>query len=265
MEDEMNRIVRIGRSDGRGECTIGGPTRIIAPIMGRTPQALADGIAALDAHPVDLVEWRIDPLISRLDDPATAATAIEAAWEQAVSQAPVPVLATIRTGDEGGETDVEDGDYARLVTLLARFADAVDVEIARTGAHALIAQSHEAGAAVVASSHDFDQTPTDDALAALYADMAKAGADVLKVACRVATAEEAVRVLGAQIAAHRAHHRPIIGIGMGDAGALTRIGGSAVFSAATFATVGASSAPGQFTVEETRRVLDLVERAPRID
>lgn len=160
---------------------------------------------------------------------------------------------------------MEDGDYVRLVALLARFADAVDVEIARTGARALIAQSHEAGAAVVASSHDFEQTPTDDALGALYTGMADAGADVLKVACRVTTAEEAVRVLSAQIAAHRAHHRPVIGIGMGDAGALTRIGGSVLFSAATFATIGASSAPGQFTVEETRTILDLVERRLRGD
>ena len=105
----MNRIVRIGRSDRRGECTLDGPTRIIAPITGRTPQALADEIAALDAHPLDahpldLVEWRIDPLLGALEDLATAATAIESAWEQAVSQSPVPVLATIRTSAEGGES-----------------------------------------------------------------------------------------------------------------------------------------------------------------
>lgn len=261
----MNRIVRIGRSGWRGECTLGGPTRIIAPIMGRTPQALADEIAALDAHPLDLVEWRIDPLLGALEDLATAATAIESAWEQAVSQSPVPVLATIRTSAEGGNADVEDGDYVRLVALLARFADAVDVEIARTGARALILRAHEAGAAVVASFHDFNETPPDDALGALYTDMADAGADVLKVACRVTTAEEAVQVLSAQIAAHRAHHRPVIGIGMGDAGTLTRIGGSVLFSAATFATIGASSAPGQFTVEETRTILDLVERGLRGD
>lgn len=252
--------VLIGRdSSPRPAITLGGPTRIITPLMGTTPGLLSAEIEAVSAQAVDLVEWRVDSLLAELKPASDRRAAIEEAWEAAVSKAPLPVLATIRTTAEGGATELSAEEYVELVALLAGLADAVDVEIARTGAHALILRAHEAGAAVVASFHDFNETPPDDTLAALYAQMAEAGADILKVACRVNTSEDALRVLAAQIGAHREHRRPIIGIGMGEAGAITRIAGSPLFSAATFASLGASSAPGQFTVEETRRGLDLVE------
>ena len=48
---------------------------------------------------------------------------------------------------------------------------------------------------------------------------------------------------------------------MGEHGAPTRLVGSALGSAATFATLPGweGSAPGQFTVEQVRAVLDIVE------
>lgn len=258
--------VLIGRgSSPRPAVVLGGPTRIITPLMGTTPALLSAEIEALATQAVDLVEWRVDPLLAALEPASDRRAAIEEAWEEAVSQAPLPVLATIRTTVEGGAAELSASEYAELVALLAGLADAVDVEIARAGAHSLIIRAHEAGAAVIASFHDFNETPPDDTLAALYAQMAESGADVLKVACRVTTPEDALRVLAAQIGAHREHRRPIIGIGMGEAGAITRIAGAPLFSAATFASVGVSSAPGQFTVEETRKGLDLAEKGRKVE
>ena len=73
--------------------------------------------------------------------------------------------------------------------------------------------------------------------------------------------DKAARVLGAQAWAREAYDRPVIGISMGQHGVPTRLVGSALGSAATFATLpGAEgSAPGQFTVEQVRAVLDIVE------
>ena len=258
--------VRIGRgSSPRPAVVLGGPSRIITPLMGTTPALLSAEIEAVASQAADLVEWRVDPLLAALEPASNRRAAIEEAWEEAVSQAPLPVLATIRTTAEGGAAELSANEYTELVALLAGLADAVDVEIARAESCALILRAHQAGAAVIASFHDFNETPSDDTLAALYAQMAEAGADVLKVACRVTTPEDALRVLAAQISAHREHRRPIIGIGMGEAGAITRIAGAPLFSAATFASVAASSAPGQFTVEETRRGLDLVEKGRTVE
>ena len=88
-----------------------------------------------------------------------------------------------------------------------------------------------------------------------------AGADVLKFACMAHSATDAARVLGAQAWAREAYDRPVIGISMGGHGAPTRLVGSALGSAATFATLPGveGSAPGQFTVEQARAVLDIVE------
>ena len=74
-------------------------------------------------------------------------------------------------------------------------------------------------------------------------------------------ATDAARVLAAQAWAREAYDRPVIGISMGEHGAPTRLVGSALGSAATFATLPGwdGSAPGQFTVEQVRTVLDIVE------
>lgn len=260
------RFVRIGREaaerapGGRGIVVIGGPTRIIAPITGTEPDALVGEIAALPGHPVDLVEWRVDPLLAALAPGADAAAEIERAWEGAVSRSPLPILATIRTSAEGGRAEMEAGEYAELVAKLAGLADAVDIEIEREGAAGLVADAHARGSVVVASRHDFTATPPDSRLLSVLARMDAAGADVLKIACHVNSAEDTARLLTLQVRARAEFAKPLIIIGMGETGVLTRFAGAEMGSAATFATVGAASAPGQFTVEETRTVLDLVER-----
>lgn len=260
------RVVQIGRDGAagapgeRGAVVLGGPTRIIAPIMGSEPEKLGEEIAALPGHPVDLVEWRVDPLLAALAPGADAAAEIERAWEGALSRSPLPVLATIRTAEEGGPVALNVGEYAELVAKLAGLADAVDIEIEKEGAEALVAGAHARGAVVVASRHDFSATPTTEAILGVLARMDAAGADVLKIACRVNSAEDTARLLTLQARARAEFAKPLIVIGMGAHGALTRFAGAAMGSAATFATVGAASAPGQFTAEETRMVLDFVER-----
>lgn len=259
------RIVRIGLAGTpRGAVELGGPTRIIAPILGADREAL-DAEMRLLAGPggasVDLVEWRVDPLLAALVPGADAAAEIARAWEQAVCQSPLPVLATIRTSAEGGEAALEATEYSALVQVLSHLADAVDVEIDRPGAPELIAGARAAGAIVVASHHDFSATPPSEAILGVLSRMDAAGADVLKIACRARGAQDALRLLDAQLRARADFGSPVIAIGMGGAGALTRIAGSRFGSAATFASLGASSAPGQLSVEETRGVLDLLERA----
>lgn len=276
--------VTIGRADApRGAVDLGGRTRIIAPIAGATPDALAAEIAALPGHPVDLVEWRVDPLLAALplrpgsasideagtarsdgaprgDFRATALAAIEAVWTGVVSACPLPVLATIRTSAEGGEAALDSGDYAELVARLAGLADAVDVEIGREGSEEIIAAARERGAVVVSSAHDFAATPASDVLLSTLEAMDAAGAEVLKIACWANDAADTARVLAVQAEARSRFGRPVIAIAMGGAGALTRFAGSRMGCAATFATVGVASAPGQFTAEATRGVLDLVEQ-----
>lgn len=258
--------VPIGRGS-RGVVSLGGTARIIAPLT--CAADLNQLPAMLDSLPVDLVEWRVD-----LYEPfATAPTAEErlAALRQGVSlvigRSPVPVLATIRTQDEGGEVSLSGEEYAALVGELSAQADAVDIQMdapARSETtQALIQKTRKNGAVAIASHHNFELTPTLEELLERYHSMARCGADVLKIACRVHSATDTRTILQAAQYAREEFMRPVIAIGMGEAGTLTRVGGAAVGCAATFAVLGQASAPGQLPVREVRVALDHYEAALR--
>ena len=261
--DPAPGLVTIGKAAKKA--SLGGRTQVIVPVSGDAT-ALSGQVEALASCRADIVEWRADTFLSSLVGAHfVSASDVE---EDLVRMAryvadsfPLPVLATIRTSVEGGEAYLDDEEYCVLVRRLASFAGGVDVEISRDGSSALIEEVHEAGAIVVASFHDFEGTPGDEQLAEVLAAMNYAGADVLKFACMANSATDAARVLAAQAWAREAYDRPVIGISMGEHGAPTRLVGSALGSAATFATLPGweGSAPGQFTVEQVRTVLDIVE------
>lgn len=263
--DPAPGLVTIGRAAKKA--TLGGRTQVIVPVSGDS-RSLIGQVQAMATCRADIVEWRADTFLSSL----VGAHFVSASdvGEDLVSMAryvadssPLPVLATIRTSVEGGQAFLDDEEYCALVRRLASCVGGVDVEISRDGSAALIEDAHEAGAIVVASFHDFEGTPGDERLAEVLAAMNFAGADVLKFACMAHSATDAARVLAAQAWAREAYDRPVIGISMGPNGAPTRLVGSALGSAATFATLPGweGSAPGQFTVEQVRAVLDIVEGA----
>ena len=263
--DPAPGLVTIGRAAKKA--TLGGRTQVIVPVSGDS-HSLIGQVQAMATCRADIVEWRADTFLSSL----VGAHFVSASdvGEDLVSMAryvadssPLPVLATIRTSVEGGQAYLDDEEYCALVRRLASCVGGVDVEISREGSSTLIEDAHEEGAIVVASFHDFEATPSDERLAEVLAAMNVASADVLKFACMAHSATDAARVLAAQAWAREAYDRPIIGISMGQHGAPTRLVGSALGSAATFATLPGweGSAPGQFTVEQVRAVLDIVEGA----
>lgn len=259
------RVITLGRAGKK--TTLGGRTRVIVPLTGDAA-SLRSQVAALASSRADIAEWRADTFLASLVGSHFVAAAdiqseLTSAARYVTDASPVPVLATIRTFVEGGQAYLDDEEYCALVRCLAPLVGAVDVEISRDGAASLIEDAHGSGALAVASFHDFEATPSDEVLAEVLAAMNHAGADVLKFACTATSATDAARVLAAQAWAREAYDRPIIGIAMGPAGAPTRLVGSALGSCATFACLPgwAGSAPGQFTVEQARAVLDVVEGA----
>ena len=261
--DPAPGLITIGRAAKKA--SLGARAQVIVPVGGDAA-ALCGQVEALATCRADIVEWRADTFLASLvGSHFVAASEVESdvvhMARYVADSSPLPLLATIRTSVEGGEAYLDDEEYCALVRALALVAGGVDVEISRDGSSALIEEAHEAGAIVVASFHDFEGTPGDEQLAEVLAAMNYAGADVLKFACMATSATDAARVLAAQAWAREAYDRPVIGIAMGPNGAPTRLVGSALGSAATFATLPGweGSAPGQFTVEQVRAVLDIVE------
>lgn len=228
---------------------------------------------------VDVIEWRIDPLLPDLDPSVRASassgalTRVDAAAEVvlgcvgAVRSAGLPVLITLRSAFEGGRAEVTEEEYAVVLTRIIEGADAagsgadgarlaLDIEISREQAGSLIDAAHAASWSVVASHHNFMATDAD--LAATFSAMEAAGADVAKIAMMPTSGADVARMLAATAQASGSLGVPVLGISMGEAGRTTRIMGADFGSCATFAQLGRASAPGQIDATTLAEILDRV-------
>jgi 3-dehydroquinate dehydratase-1 len=172
----------------------------------------------------------------------------------------LPLIATNRAAWEGGEAV---DDEARLQMLREAAGDdavvAVDVELAtlwteagaRTAAHA-----RDHGATVIASAHDFEETPAPQTLRNLLARAARAG-DVGKVAVRAADPDDALALLSVTRAATRAGDR-VATMAMGEAGRHTRALAPIYGSRVGYAPVDPdeATAPGQYDLATLRRLVN---------
>lgn len=248
---------------------------VIVPVQqtdAATLRAACEEIAASGV--VDVIEWRIDPLVAAVGQassssartpapgdagPVDADAVAEAVRALAphVTSSGLPVLVTLRSGFEGGTAELSEEDYAEVVRFLASLgAAAVDVEIARTGAHALINTIHAHGAAVVASRHDFTATDSVPGMRETLRAMRDAGADVAKIAMMPQSPADVAELLQATAESDAELDCPVIGIAMGEMGRASRILGGDFGSSATFAQMGTASAPGQIEATRLAGLLD---------
>ena len=116
----------------------------------------------------------------------------------------------------------------------------------------------EAGVASVVSAHDFTDTPPSKQLLRTLKAMADLGADVAKVAVMPHDRSDVLEALKAADRGRARLRIPIIVIAMGRRGKLTRLIGGEFGSAATFATVGEGSAPGQVSASEVLQTLQIL-------
>ncbi|GAA4509172.1 type I 3-dehydroquinate dehydratase [Brevibacterium yomogidense] len=243
---------------------------IIVPILARTGDDAARQAIAVSSHEgVDVLEWRIDPLVVEAADSEQAGVSEQyggSAWDAdlarsygAFARTRIPTLVTVRSEAEGGHCPVERYTEAVEAAIALRPA-AVDVEMGREESARLLEAAKEAGVATVVSAHSWEATPSSQQLDTAFAVMASSGADVVKIAVMPHSMEDVLTLLGATARASQAHEVPVIGIAMGELGRVTRLCAGEFGSAATFATVGAGSAPGQMTAEQVDLVRSILLR-----
>jgi 3-dehydroquinate dehydratase/shikimate dehydrogenase len=239
---------------------------VCVPIMVQDPaSALVEAAAARDAG-ADLVEFRIDELFSGSGDEQETKAVV-----RLVAESPLPCIVTCRVASEGGAYE---GDEMERVSLLERLGRSegkgehppkyVDVELASYTRSANLrqkvdmavgvpdtAQPGEARASLILSVHDMNGRPADlmRRVAALNAQPA---ASVLKVAYRARSLRDSLELLELPSQAHK----PMIALGMGEFGLLSRVLAPKFGGFLTFAALrpAATTAPGQPTVRE---LLDL--------
>jgi 3-dehydroquinate dehydratase/shikimate dehydrogenase len=185
-----------------------------------------DDVFASDISGVDCVEVRLD----HLKDPFQA---LNARWDRF----PVPVIATCRRKECGGEFTGSLEDEIRILGSAARNG-AKWVDIDYRFAQLL------PPAEVIASYHNFEETPaTLDAIVAGTLAVGHIG----KIATTVNCWDDNRRLLALL---SRPHPKPLIVLGMGDLGQITRIVGPSRGSFLSFAASTRQAAPGQLSVKE---------------
>lgn len=107
-------------------------------------------------------------------------------------------------------------------------------------------------ARVIVSHHDFRKTPPRAELEAIVGRAFEIGADVAKIACRVNDARDSARLLGLLD-----FDKPLVVIGMGKKGRLTRIAAPLLGSLWTYASLGRGreTADGQLDAASLERHL----------
>lgn len=241
-----------------------GIPKICVPIVGETEDEILHMAQELAGSDADLAEWRMDWFDSVSD--------IECVKEVLLKLRGIlgemPLLATFRTKQEGGEKDISYELYANLLRAVAdtKATDIIDVE-ARIDKEVvgLIAELKERGVTVIGSKHDFDKTPSREGIVAELCDMQEAGAEILKMAVMPHTKKDVLTLLEATEEMNRTHAKcPVVTMSMGELGKVSRVAGEAFGSAITFGALQKTSAPGQISVEKLKKVLKILHDGERL-
>lgn len=182
----------------------------------------------------DWVELRVDALSEDITP------------DMLLAQRPsVPVLLTVRHEAEGGVRCLSEESRMAIALKLLPLATALDWEVAHLAeAQALVEAAHAAGVLVIASNHDFEKTPALSVLLEREAQARSLGADIVKFAWRLHSAED--MMVGVELL--RRASGPMAVMGMGQLGAVSRLLYAQHGSCLVYGYLGGTpTAPGQWS------------------
>lgn len=234
---------------------------VCVPIVEKEKEAILKAAEGLIKQPADIIEWRIDWYQN--------CVSIEAVCEivQKISEILTNkiLLCTFRSKAQGGEKEITREAYIELLRSIAKQekADMLDVEVCELEQpKVLIRELRQMGAVVVASDHNFSETPSVEIMTEKLLYMKKLGADVAKLAVMPHNKYDVLNLLAATVTIkERVPEYPVITMSMGEAGMISRIAGQSFGSCVTFASAGKTSAPGQMPLEDVVMILNKISES----
>jgi 3-dehydroquinate dehydratase-1 len=192
-----------------------------------------------------LLEIRVDTFT------AVEPVRLLASFEKLKKITKLPILLTIRSKKEGGQSELPDRQRAALFSALIPFADLVDIELSSGGILKNVVDSAKrVKKRVIISHHDFESTPGDKKLRKIFDSALDAGADIVKIASMVNTRDDLKRLAGLLCS-----ESGLIIIGMGKLGKPSRVFFPMLGSLITYGSITRSTAPGQMSLKEMRSEL----------
>ncbi|MEK4487568.1 type I 3-dehydroquinate dehydratase [Psychrobacillus sp. FSL H8-0484] len=234
-----------------------GVPKIIVPLMGKNKDQLLTEIKTIQQVSPDIVEWRADVLVDIENIEAVKETL------SAIRKAlfPTPLLFTFRSHREGGNKEIKDAYYKRLLeaVILTKEIDLIDVELFSPHVSEIVEIAEAKDVFVIMSNHDFEKTPMKEEIIWRLQRMQELGAHIPKIAVMPKNPTDVLTLLDATYTMYSLHaDRPIITMSMASTGVISRLAGETFGSAATFGAGIEASAPGQIPAAELRNMLEIL-------
>ncbi|WP_288401334.1 type I 3-dehydroquinate dehydratase [uncultured Acinetobacter sp.] len=236
------------------------PVKTIVPITAKTKeQALAQAKVIAANQDADLAEFRID----LLDFAADSKQVIALGHELKKILGDKPMIATIRTHNEGGKLTISDADYGKTYQAYLKqpFMDMLDVEMFRDQqvVKNTVKLAHDKKVLIVMSNHDFKQTPSEDEIVKRLLKQDELGADILKIAVMPQSKQDVFTLMNATLKVSQQSKKPLLTMSMGKLGTISRIATANMGGSFSFGMIGEASAPGQIDVTQLKQFLKTVQ------
>ncbi|EQA8597047.1 type I 3-dehydroquinate dehydratase [Acinetobacter baumannii] len=234
--------------------------KTIVPITAKTKeQALAQAQVIANTADADLAEFRIDLLSFASDTKQVIALGHE--LKKILGNK--PMIATIRTKNEGGQLEISDADYGKTYQAYLKkpFMDWLDVEMFRDQkvVSEIVQQAHQKKVLVVMSNHDFQKTPSQDEIEKRLLKQDQMGADVLKIAVMPKSKQDVFTLMNATLKVSQQTTKPLLTMSMGQLGTISRVATANMGGSYSFGMIGQASAPGQIDVTKLKQILQTVQ------
>lgn len=244
----------------KGKAIGNGRPCICVPVMEHGKKEIIEEIIALTQTSVDIIEWRVDAFSEYLN--------FNEVREILHTVAPVlqekVFLYTFRTKLQGGFGDVtaEQLDDIHDIAVESGVVDLLDLEFfAEEFPVIKILRLQEKGIKIVASHHDFEETPEREVMKMLLERMCAGNADIVKIAVMPQNEEDVLRLLSVTNEFGKENpDTPIISMSMGKLGMISRLCGETFGSCVTFAANKETSAPGQMKMDNVIEIIDFLHK-----
>ena len=234
---------------------------ICVPVLEKTKEEVIKEVEYLVKSDADMIEWRLDAFEHYTDYNEV----------REILQQIAPLLKkklflyTFRTAKQGGVVSVDRETLNDLHDLAAESecVDLIDLEFFEEEHPARkIRKLHKQGLKVIASHHDFYETPDREVMKMLLEQMCAGGADIVKLAVMPQNMEDVLKLLSVTNEFKEENpDTPVITMSMGKMGMISRLCGESFGAAVTFAAHKKASAPGQMEMHE---VADILEKMHKI-
>lgn len=238
-----------------------GKPLVCVPVMESSKEEILRETRRLEEAHTEMIEWRVDAF-ENVESPNVIREILNE-MKHIIKES--ILVYTFRSKNQGGCKALSAADIYDIHQVAAEsdVVDFIDVEYFEAkNPQKEIAMLREMGAYVIASHHDFEQTPDTEVIRMLLEQIRESGADVVKLAVMPQNMWDVLHLLEETNRFHENHpDYPLITMSMGAKGGISRVAGEFFGSCVTFGAGGQASAPGQLPVKQLEEILHILHQS----